>query len=103
MTIIDTRVIKNTVKFQAIHRELCNIVHHTVLAASVQVYELSILSLRAKIRSRVVTMNNQTRISEKDSANNTVIMMKKKWLKSRSALVDKPGVSKYVNNQKKIV
>lgn len=63
MTIIDTRVIKNTVKFQAIHRELCNIVHHTVLAASVQVYELSILSLRAKIRSRVVTMNNQTRIS----------------------------------------
>lgn len=50
-------------KFQAIHRELCNIVHHTVLAASVQVYELSILSLRAKIRSRVVTMNNQTRIS----------------------------------------
>lgn len=50
-------------KFQAIHRELCNIVHHTVLDASVQVYELSILSLRAKIRSRVVTMNNQTRIS----------------------------------------
>lgn len=63
MTIIDTRVIKNIVKFQAIHRELCNIVHYTVLAASVQVYELSILSLRAKIRSRVVTMNNQTRIS----------------------------------------